>query len=71
MTSPYLAALLAGEHEADLRRQAGGFRLAALARCCRPGTWGRALRRAVTAGNRVRGALHDRSGAPSGCCAAA
>ena len=36
---------LAADHVADLCRQACTSRLAALARCCRPSTWARALRR--------------------------
>ncbi len=71
MTSPYLAGLLAGDHEADLRRQAGRSRLAALARCCRPSTWGRALRRALQVGKRAHTALRGRPAAPAGCCATA
>ena len=40
---------LAVEHAAQLRREAASARLAALARCCRPGTWLRLLRRRTAA----------------------
>jgi hypothetical protein len=38
--------LLVADHAGDLHRRAAAARLAAVANCCRPGTWARAARRA-------------------------
>jgi hypothetical protein len=47
MTTPYSVEALAAEHATDLRRRAAISRLAALARCCRPGAWARIAQRTV------------------------
>jgi len=45
MNSPDITSAVLAEHRRDLRRQAHGSALAALARCCSPSTWANALRR--------------------------
>jgi hypothetical protein len=45
MNSPDITSAVLAEHRRDLRRQARGSALAALARCCTPSTWTSALRR--------------------------
>jgi hypothetical protein len=62
--------LLAATRGAELRRDAAGARLAALARCCTPTAWVRVARRAAATATRVRDAVAaGRSTAPA-CCAA-
>jgi hypothetical protein len=68
MTSPYLADIVAGGHDNDLRRQARHFRLAALATCCQPGTWARTLRRATGAAARLHSARRRGTGRAAPCC---
>ena len=65
MIAPYALELLADARGAELRREAGAARLAAIAACCRPSTWARAARRAVDAAARLR-----RNASPA-CCATA
>ena len=45
MTTVEVYAQLAADRGRELRREAAQARLAALARCCRPSTWRRVLRR--------------------------
>ena len=66
MIAPYTLEMLAETRGAELRREADVARLAALVACCRPRTWARAARRAVTAAARLR---HG-AGSPA-CCATA
>ena len=69
MTTDFLTDL-AEQKAARLCREAGTARLAALARCCRPSTWSRSIRRATRALVRLRDAARrDRSAQP--CCAPA
>lgn len=71
MTSPYLVDMVAGGHDADLREQARRSRLAALATCCRPGTWARALRRVARAAARVHAAPRGETDRTPVCCESA
>lgn len=66
MTTPYLADLLLAERTQQLRREAAGARLAALARCCRPSSWARAVQRVRDAAARV----HPVRAAAPACCGA-
>jgi hypothetical protein len=66
MTMPHLE-LLVADRGRELRREAAAARLAALARCCRLSTWGRATRRATQAVLRLRA---GRPGRPAAACGA-
>jgi hypothetical protein len=68
MTSPYLTEIVAGGHDTDLRQQARHFRLAALATCCQPSNWTRALRRVTVAAARLQSARGRGAGAAAPCC---
>ena len=65
MTAAYALELLAETRAAELRREASAARLAAIAACCRPGTWARVAHRALDTTARLR-----RSVSPT-CCATA
>ena len=65
MIAPYALELLAETRGAELRHEASAARLAAIAACCRPSSWARAARRALTAATRL-----SRSVSPA-CCATA
>jgi hypothetical protein len=69
MIAAYTTAVLAETHGADLRRQAGNARLAALARCCRPSTWARTARHAGEVLRHVRAAVVPERTAAA-CCSA-
>ena len=68
MISPQVAQLIAADRMAEAQRHAAAARLAALARCCRPTTWGRAARRATTAVLQLRDALRRGRSATAPCC---
>jgi hypothetical protein len=68
MLTPLTAQLIAEERSAELQRHAAA-RLAAIARCCQPTTWGRAARRATAAVLRLRDAVRSDRSAPALCCA--
>ncbi|MGY1771767.1 hypothetical protein [Blastococcus sp. SYSU D00813] len=65
MITPEVAQLVAADRTAALQRAATSARLAAIARCCRPGRWARATRRAVQAAVRLR-----RGHVPAAVCCA-
>ncbi|WP_448625899.1 hypothetical protein [Geodermatophilus sp. URMC 64] len=67
MTTTDLDQLLVTGHAADLRRRAAGARLAALARCCRPGAWARTGHRVQRWAER----LATRTSRDAACCARA
>ncbi|MGY1820524.1 hypothetical protein [Geodermatophilus sp. SYSU D00079] len=69
MISPYVAQLITADRMAEAQRHATTARLAAIARCCQPSTWGRAARRATTAVLRLRDALRRDRSAAAPCCA--
>ena len=69
MTSPYLTAMVVGEHATDLRGRANQSRLAALIRCCRPSAWVRAFQRGTEALDRLRHAVGSGPRAAAKCCA--
>ena len=48
MNSPEITSAVLAEHRRDLRRQARGSALAAIARCCDPSTWTAAVRRTTS-----------------------
>lgn len=63
MTTFDVHAQLAADRARELQREARDARLAALVRCCRPGTWQRAAR---SVADRVRAAVRPGS---AECCA--
>jgi hypothetical protein len=69
MLAPQVADLIAADRIADRQRLACSARLAALARCCRPGALRRAARQASTALARLRTAV--RHGRPTAACCSA
>ena len=70
MLSMDLGAALAADRSRELARSAEASRLVAVARCCRPGTWGRAVGRLAEALIAVSGRLsRPRPGAA--CCVGA
>jgi hypothetical protein len=54
MRAPLPGQLLVADHAGDLHRRAAAARLAAVANCCRPGTWARAARRVGQGFTRLR-----------------
>jgi hypothetical protein len=64
VTNPY-ALELAKTRGAELRREASAARLAAIATCCRPSTWARAIHRAIDAASRLH--LRDHRKVSSAC----
>ena len=71
MTSPYPTEVLVAGHSTDLRQEAAAVRLALLARCCRPSTWARLVRRTSTAARKALRGPRRQPVNPTPCCAAA
>ena len=69
MISPHVAQIIAADRMAEAQRHAAAARLAAIARCCQPTTWGRATRRATAAVLQLRDALRRDRSAAAPCCA--
>ncbi|MGY1672019.1 hypothetical protein [Geodermatophilus sp. SYSU D00710] len=69
MLTPYVAQLIADDRATELQRHAATARLAALARCCRPSIWVRAIRRVTAAAVRLRAALPRVRPGAAACCA--
>jgi hypothetical protein len=67
--SPQVTQLVAADRIAERQRHAHAARLAALARCCQPSTWGRAARRVTQGLARLRTAGR-RGHAPAAVCCA-
>jgi hypothetical protein len=67
--TPQVAELIAADRIAERQRHASAARLAALARRCRPSTWGRAARRLAQGLDRLRCAVGRDQHVAAACCA--
>ena len=71
MTASQLTELIVADRMAERQRVASASRLAALARCCRPSTWVRAVQRAARGLARLRAGVHRDRVAGGACCSPA